>query len=232
MSRADTSLSASIAAPSQSGVRSMQTSHRTTLMLRAKVVVVGDACVGKSSVVQMFKSGGHDYPKNYIMTIGVDFGVKQVKVPETDSVVELFLFDCPGQGVFNKLEQGAAYYENAAFVCVVFDVSNRDSFESCGRWLQGVRAALPSTSAPLPGVVIANKSDLREGGINARAVVETKASTLFEGQLFALQNGLDYFETSAAGAKDIDAPFHHMASRFHETYEKTIEGAEGEGGLP
>lgn len=38
-------------------------------------------------------------------TIGVDFGVKQVKVPDTNCVVELFLFDCPGQGVFNKLEQ-------------------------------------------------------------------------------------------------------------------------------
>lgn len=54
-------------APFQSGIRSMQTTHKTTLMLRAKVVVVGDACVGKTSVVQMFKSGGHDYPKNYIM---------------------------------------------------------------------------------------------------------------------------------------------------------------------
>lgn len=72
------------------------------------------------------------------------------------------------------IRQGAAYYENAAFVCLVFDVSNRDSFESCGRWLQGVRAALPSASAPLPGVLIANKADLREGGINARAVVGTK----------------------------------------------------------
>jgi len=38
-------------------------------------------------------------------TIGVDFGVKPVKIPETECVVELFLFDCPGQGVFNKLEQ-------------------------------------------------------------------------------------------------------------------------------
>ncbi|CAN0139201.1 unnamed protein product [Hapterophycus canaliculatus] len=200
------------ALPFHSGIRSMQTTHRTTLMLRAKVVVVGDACVGKTSVVQMFKSGGHDYPKNYIMTIGVDFGVKQLKIPETDCVVELFLFDCPGQGVFNKLEQGAAHYENAAFVCLVFDVSNRDTFESCGRWLQGVRAALPSASTPLPGVLIANKADLREGGINARAIVETK-----EGQLFAQQNGLEYFETSAAGAKGIDAPFQHMATRFHET---------------
>lgn len=38
-------------------------------------------------------------------TVGVDFGVKQVKIPETDCIVELFLFDCPGQGVFNKLQQ-------------------------------------------------------------------------------------------------------------------------------
>ncbi|CAM9763328.1 unnamed protein product [Pylaiella littoralis] len=213
MSRAGTiSARPAAAASFQSGVRSMQTTHKTTLMLRAKVVVVGDSWVGKTAVVQMFKSGGHDYPKNYIMTIGVDFGVKQVKIPETNCVVELFLFDCPGQGVFNKLEQGAAYYENAAFVCLVFDVSNRDSFESCGRWLQGVRAALPAALAPLPGVLIANKADLREGGINARAVVNTK-----EGQTFAKQNGLNYFETSAAAAKDIDAPFQHMALTFHQT---------------
>lgn len=44
-----------------------ETSHKTILMLRAKIVVVGDACVGKTAVVQMLKSGGHDYPKNYIM---------------------------------------------------------------------------------------------------------------------------------------------------------------------
>lgn len=80
-------------------------------------------------------------------------------------------------------QQGAAYYENAAFVCLVFDVSSRDSFESCGRWLQGVRAALPAASAPLPGVLIANKADLREGGINARAVVNTKVH--IESSLFA-----------------------------------------------
>ena len=45
----------------------METSHKTILMLRAKIVIVGDACVGKTAVVQMLKSGGHDYPKNYIM---------------------------------------------------------------------------------------------------------------------------------------------------------------------
>lgn len=51
----------------ESGLRSMQTTHKTILMLRSKIVVVGDACVGKTALMQMLKSGGHDYPKNYIM---------------------------------------------------------------------------------------------------------------------------------------------------------------------
>lgn len=51
----------------ESDMQRMETTHRTILMLRAKIVVVGDACVGKTALVQMLKSDGHDYPKNYIM---------------------------------------------------------------------------------------------------------------------------------------------------------------------
>lgn len=57
-------------APFRSDPRSMETTHRKILVLRAKVVVVGDACVGKTALMQMLKSGGHDYPKNYIMVRG------------------------------------------------------------------------------------------------------------------------------------------------------------------
>lgn len=72
-------------------------------------------------------------------------------------------------------------------MCVVYDVSNRDSFESCGRWLQGVRAALPSAATPLPGVLVANKAELREGGINSRAVVTSQVNvTCF---LFSCKDG-------------------------------------------
>ena len=54
--------------------------------------------VGGSSIARFFQ------------TIGVDFGVKQIKIPDTDCIVEVFLFDCPGQGVFNKLEQASQAY--------------------------------------------------------------------------------------------------------------------------
>jgi len=74
----------------------------------------------------MFHSGGHMYPKNYIMTTSVDFCVKEVPIPETNASVELYLFDCAGQSIFNQREMNRKCWENTAFVMVVYDVSSRD----------------------------------------------------------------------------------------------------------
>jgi GTPase SAR1 family protein len=62
-----TTFASSPVANYKSGVRNMEMQHKPLLLLRAKVVVVGDACVGKTAITQMFNSGGHNYPKNYIM---------------------------------------------------------------------------------------------------------------------------------------------------------------------
>lgn len=50
-----------------SNLRSMESNHKPLLILRCKCVVVGDACVGKTSITQVFNSGGSTYPKNYVM---------------------------------------------------------------------------------------------------------------------------------------------------------------------
>ncbi|CAM9916345.1 unnamed protein product, partial [Phaeothamnion confervicola] len=95
------------------------------------------------------------------------------------------------------------------------------SFESCGKWLQGVRATRPSSAAPLPGVLIAAKADLREGGAASRAVVDRA-----EGERFARENGLAYFEVSALHGKDVATPFEHMAGAFHRAYRESVRRAE------
>jgi GTPase SAR1 family protein len=91
----------------------------------------------------------------------VDFATKQLRLPQEEGAnaavaVELFLLDCAGQSIFNKLDMNAAHYDNASFVAVVFDVANRESFQSCGRWLQAVRASRTAAST-MPGVLIAAK---------------------------------------------------------------------------
>ena len=95
--------------PMESCLRSMETTHRTILMLRCKVVVVGDATVGKSALISMFHSGGASYPKQYVMTSWVDFRVKQVDIPDTSTAVELYLFDCAGDPVFNQVSDSASF---------------------------------------------------------------------------------------------------------------------------
>ena len=64
-----------VSKPFMSGIKSMETTHKPLLVLRCKVVVVGDSTVGKSALVQMFHSGGSTYPRNYVMTTWVDFSV-------------------------------------------------------------------------------------------------------------------------------------------------------------
>jgi len=42
-------------------------------------------------------------------TIGAEFNVKQVTIPETNVIVELFIYDCAGQSIFNQLDLNSKY---------------------------------------------------------------------------------------------------------------------------
>ena len=160
----------------------------------------------------MFHSGGASYPKQYVMTSWVDFRVKQVDIPDTSTAVELYLFDCAGDPVFNQVEENASQYDQAGFLFVVYDVTKEDSFASCAKWIQGVRKGREDR---LPGVLVANKVDLEE-----RRVVTSE-----RGRDFAKENGLVYFETSALQG-NYEGPFRHVALEFAKKYEETVARAE------
>ena len=119
--------------PTTVGVRSMESKHVSLSVLRCKLVIVGDPWVGKSALTQVFSSGGSTYPKNYLMTVGAEFTVKQVPIPDTNVVVELYIFDCAGQSIFNQVEMNNKYYENASAVMVVYDVTSNESLQSCNK---------------------------------------------------------------------------------------------------
>uniref|UniRef100_A0A7S3M1Q0 Uncharacterized protein n=1 Tax=Spumella elongata TaxID=89044 RepID=A0A7S3M1Q0_9STRA len=201
----------------QSGLRSMETSHKTMVILRCKLILVGDACVGKTALTQSFVSGGTTYPKNYLMTIGAEFNVKQVTIPETNVIVELFIYDCAGQSIFNQLDLNSKYYENASAVMVVYNVANRDSLLSCNKWVSGVKA-IQNSGVPLVGAFVGNKCEFRDGSIDSRAEVD-----ILEAKETAESLGMTYFETSAANNIGVDAPFQYIAEEFYRRYEETVQ---------
>ncbi len=42
-------------------------------------------------------------------TIGAEYLVKQVRLPETNIIVELHTFDCAGQSIYNQIEMNSKY---------------------------------------------------------------------------------------------------------------------------
>jgi transport family protein 27 len=203
-----------------SGLRSMDSKHQSLTILRCKLVVVGDEGVGKTALTQMFESEGSRYPKNYMMTVGTEFLVKQVRIPNTNVIVELFIYDCAGQAIFSLSDIQSKYYESACAFMVVYDVTNLKSFNQCSKWLSVVKSA---NSSPLVGAIVANKIDHRSSVGDSRvAVDEEKGRRLAQSQ----DGGVAYFETSAANNIGVDDPFKYIANEFYMKYESTVARGE------
>ncbi|XP_053545013.1 LOW QUALITY PROTEIN: intraflagellar transport protein 27 homolog [Bombina bombina] len=177
--------------------------------LSAKCIVAGDATVGKSTLVQLFKTDGSFFQKNYNMTTVVEVSMKTVVIPDTGDSVELFLCDSPGKDIF--YEATVKMWDQPNTLCLVFDVTSETSFSNCAKWLQRVKSKCPSPQ--LPGILVGNKTDL----VGLRAVEETQA------QDWAASHGLEYFETSAKELKNIDQPFHALAENLHHLYQEKVE---------
>lgn len=65
--------------------------------------------MGKTALTQVFVNGSGAYPKNYLMTVGADFNIKQVPIENTNVVVEIYVYDSAGQSIFNQVEMNSKY---------------------------------------------------------------------------------------------------------------------------
>jgi small GTP-binding protein len=149
-----------------SGIDTSQSSHKNSIILREKIVIVGDAAVGKSSIVQSFLSQGSEnfHNNKYLMTTDVDLNVKQVPIPDTNITVDLFLFDMAGQSIFNQRELLSRCWKDCSYIMCVFDISSRKTLQSCETWIQAIHSSRRKEGNvdQIPTILVANKVDLRQ----------------------------------------------------------------------
>ncbi|KAM7394649.1 hypothetical protein PAMP_021437 [Pampus punctatissimus] len=177
--------------------------------LRARCLLVGDAAVGKSALCHMFHSDGTLFQKNYSMTTGVELLMKCVNIPETNDSVELYIIDSAGKETL--VEACEKMWGQPSLLCLVFDLTSEQSFASCSRWMERVRAHCQGLH--VPGVLVGNKSDL-----SARREVEISVA-----REWAENQGLEYHETSAKEMENCDAPLLCLARAFHSLYQERLE---------
>eukprot|EP00928_Gymnodinium_smaydae_P010303 TRINITY_DN13870_c0_g1_i1.p1 TRINITY_DN13870_c0_g1~~TRINITY_DN13870_c0_g1_i1.p1 ORF type:complete len:374 (+),score=68.45 TRINITY_DN13870_c0_g1_i1:86-1123(+) len=117
-------------APAAAAASSTPAGGKSGRPQRVKILSLGAAAVGKSCLIKRYCEGR--FVQKYITTIGIDYGVKPVKVFGQDLKVNFF--DTSGGEEFKDIR--VDFYDNTNGVLLVYDVSDRRSFSELEFWLQ------------------------------------------------------------------------------------------------
>ena len=146
------------------------------LVNRQKIIFIGDVSVGKTSIINVLM--GQKFNNEYEASIGVDFFSKTIKYK--GKTIKLQIWDSAGQEKFRSLIPN--YIRGSSLVFIVYDITNRKSFENLQSWIDFVNNIENSNI-----VILANKIDLE-----SQRQVQTE-----EGQKFCTEKNYDFFEVSA-----------------------------------
>ena len=151
---------------------------------RHKIIFVGDACTGKTSIINRIID--NPFNDTYEVSIGIDFMSKNIRFRGQN--IKIQIWDTAGQEKYKGLIP--SYVRNSSIVFIVYDVANRDTFNNVENWISFVKNIEKTTL-----ILCGNKVDLSRE-------VETK-----EGQELASKEGILFFECSAKTNENIKNMF-------------------------
>lgn len=164
------------------------TSNTVNFNYLFKYIIIGDSSVGKSNI--LLKYAHNQFKAEYQLTIGVEFGAKNIDINQKTYRIQIW--DTAGQENFRSITR--AYYKNSVCALVVYDVTNKDSFDNVKAWIDDCKSQSPKT---ILMVLVGNKTDL-----DSDRAVSTE-----EGEEFAKLNNMLFFETSAKNGNNIEDVF-------------------------
>ncbi len=159
-----------------------------------KIVLLGEGAVGKTSILLQYTKKKFEPDRQ--MTIEASFRTKKLNINEKPLVLNLW--DTAGQERFHSL--ALVYYRDADAAVLVFDVTDRTSFDRVQNWVQELHKNIDYEPVL---AIAANKIDL------PKAQHEVSAE---EGEAYAKSVGAEFFLTSAK-EQDTIAPMFLAISR-------------------
>eukprot|EP00921_Rhytidocystis_pertsovi_P016711 GHVQ01026332.1.p1 GENE.GHVQ01026332.1~~GHVQ01026332.1.p1 ORF type:complete len:225 (-),score=29.10 GHVQ01026332.1:363-1037(-) len=167
--------------------------------LEAKVVLLGDSGVGKSSLALRFCQGR--FSPFHEVTIGAAFLQQTVRLRDGNQL-KLHIWDTGGQERFRAM--APLYYRDAAGAIIVYDCSHAPSFESVKFWTHELGQKGPPNCSV---VVAANKCDLPDLQLIDRATIEEVCRP----------EEMPHVQCSAKSGDNVGILFESLALRIYST---------------
>ena len=187
-----------------------------------KIVMIGDSGVGKSCILLRFADD--KFNENFYATIGVDFRFKNITVDNKSVklqivrkiiiLINIIQWDTAGQERFKTIT--SAYYRGAHGILIVYDVSDKKSFNHIKDWLEDINKYTDNNPIKL---IIGNKCDL----VNEKQVTEEDKKMLKK------QTGIDIIETSAKNSFKITEAMEMITKKLIEKSGQGNSGATNSG---
>jgi Ras-related protein Rab-6A len=164
------------------------------LLIKYKVVFLGDEAVGKTSILTRFTKDAFD--RDYQPTVGSDLFSRTMLFKNIR--MRLQLWDTAGQERFRS----PSHIEDVSVAVIVYDVSNRISFDHTIQWTKDVREIRGEDCVIL---LVANKAEMKS---------EERKVSREEGERRAESRKLIYLEVSASADYNVRHLFHTMAAHL------------------
>ena len=162
---------------------------------RIKFVLIGDKKVGKTTIVNHYTN--NKVIQEYNETPETKLYKAKAKINEKDFIIKII--DTPSNKQFLNIIKGE--YQNANYILIVFDLTNRETFLSLNNWINHCRSV---QNQNMDLILIGNKSDLNQ----------ERAVSAGEAKIFASENDITYYEISAYNKNEIIKIFDNAISKL------------------
>ena len=171
-----------------------------------KVTLLGNSGVGKTCIIYRFTN--NDYKEGTMTTRGADYSQKSITIK--NQTINLDIWDTAGEENYRSL--GRHFYKDSLIVILVYDITNRESFEDLkSLWYNDLKRYGEKYQVL---AIVGNKCDL----------FENEAVTEEEGRQFASEKNAEFMLVSAKAGDNINNLFNVLVNKYLDpSFQEQIE---------
>ena len=165
-----------------------------------KIITLGLSRVGKTSILNRYFQNKFD--ETFLTTIGIEYSTQYFKFD--DEKVRINYIDTAGQEIFRSISSN--YLKKADGVILVFDITERDSFNLINDWIEDLNKN--NNINNIGKILLGNKIDLED----------IRKIKIEEGKNLASSINCQYMEVSAKTGQNVKEALELIAKDTYQKY--------------